>query len=304
MQKKKHDHRGMGRSFLGLVGTTAIASIVLSFFFSKGLERKEVEKPSGLEREVVQPVEIDDVNEPYTLDINERGSVVKGENKKFSFLEDYDNLIERNVFELNKKHNQNLDSDLIRAIIITEAGSFLHRDNAFKYDPMQIANPGSYAVKTLGNREEHTNLIGDFANLKGKRKTPRDKKGELDYSNTNMTAEDSIEGGVGWLFHKAAIYDERVIEEGPLIEYKVKSGDSFWKIAEENDSTEETLRKYNPKVVPENIKKGQKVKFKKARKEMYISGWRDWKTAVHRYGDQTPNYIEKVCSNLKELKKD
>ncbi len=290
MKQKKNHH--MRNWFLG---TALVGCSVLGLALS-AQKPKEV-KPFDLEREVessvVQPAP----------EIEKPELVVKERNKEFSYLECYDNIIKQTVSKLNKKHNQNLDSDLIRALIVVESGDPRHRDNAFKYDPMQIANPGSYAVRSLGNREEHTNLIGDFSELKGKRKTPRNKEGELDYSNTNMTAKEGIKGGVGWLFHKAAVYDERIIEEGPLSEYVVKEKDSFWKIAIKYGSTEETLRKYNPGIAPKKIKPGQKLNFRRARKEMYISRWRNWKTAVDRYGDQTLDYSRKVHSTLKKLKK-
>ena len=270
-----------------IVGTVAVVASVLGglSFGVKSLSPESV--PQSLETKVIQTSE------------KPKKTKLSG---KFEYLNVYNDLIEENVSEFNKKHGRNLDSDLVRAVMITESGSPLHRDNAFKYDPLQIANPGSYAIKVLGNGREHTTLIGDFDNLKGKRKTPRDKEGELDYSNSNMTAEDSIEGGVGWLFHKAAIYNERVVEKGNVINYKVKSGDSFWKIARKNGSTIETLRKYNPDIIPEKMQVGAKINFRKAKREIYISGWRDWKKAVDRYGDSTQNYKNKVSNAYKQIK--
>ena len=293
-----------GPKLLYVIAPIVVAGGLLSWGWNL-LNKAPVERPS-LEKKVeyVEAGEcFKDVNEvKYVVEKVVEDNIIKEKNKKFSYLEVYDDIIEQSVSKLNRKHNKNLDSDLIRAIIITESGDPRHRDNAFKYDPMQIANPGSYAIKVLGNTKEHTNLIGDFSNLKGKRKTQRDKEGELDYSNTNMAAEESIDGGVGWLFHKAAVYNERIVEEEPIKEYEVQSGDNFWKIAKENESTIETLRKYNPKIVPKKIKPGQKLRFKKAKREMYISRWRSWKDAVDRYGDQTKDYMRKTYINLDELK--
>lgn len=76
MQKKKNNHRGMGKGFFGLVGAVAAVYAILSFY-PEFLERGKIEKQAGLERKletkVVQPVEVNDVNE--VAEVNESNNI-------------------------------------------------------------------------------------------------------------------------------------------------------------------------------------------------------------------------------------
>jgi len=286
---------GSRRQFLKNMGSVALSLAVPALI--GGCD----DRTSEMMEEVSKPVA-----KKYVLEgVVDKSVVVKpkvAENKsvgEFSYLAHYDGMINDVVARLNKRHDRDLDSDLIRAIADVESGSEAHRDSAHKYDPMQVANPESNALGILAKGSEHSHLIGKFGYLAGKKVTVRHKDGELNYSKSNMTAKDSIEAGVAWLFHKAAKYNERIVESGPVKEYTVKPGDSFWKIAENEGSTEETMRKYNGSA---DIHPGQKLKVRKAKKKMYISGWRSWKDAVHRYGDTTKEYSGKVYRTLREVK--
>jgi len=223
-------------------------------------------------------------------------------NDKFSYLKVYESIINKCVAEFNKKHNIALDPNVIKAMITVESGSEKDRKGAFRYDPMQIANQGDYALETLANAEENTYLIGDFSRLKGKNKTPWDRKKKCwDYSNSNMAAEDSVYGGIGWLLHKAAIYDERIAEEGDTKDYVVKKGDSLWEIAKNKKTTVETIKKYSG-LKNDSIHPGKKLRFRKARKEMYIEGWESWGKAAEEYnGGGNPNYLKEVRQTYKYL---
>jgi len=212
-----------------------------------------------------------------------------------SYLNVYTPVIKETVSYFNKRHNIDLDSDLIKAVIAVESGG---SKEAFEHDPMQIANKGDFALDVLANEEEYTKFIGDFSRLKGKTKTPWDREKKCwNYSNSNMTAEDSIYGGVGWLLNKAAI----IIEEGPVTKYTVHKGDSLWKIARDHGSTLETLKKYNSGINYDELKLGQGINFRKAR--VGFAQKIDWEEAVRRYnGGGDPNYVEKVFSRYKGLK--
>jgi len=219
--------------------------------------------------------------------------------EKYSFMKVYESVIEKNVSYFNKKHEIKLDSNLIMAMIITESGGERDRNGAFKYDPMQIANQGDYALDILVKGREDVKFVGDFLRLNGRKKTPWNKEKKCwDYSNTNLTAEESIYGGIGWLLNKAV----EVVEEGQITDYVVKSGDNLWKIAKENGSTLETLKEYNKGIDYDNLKIGQKIKFRKASRKFNPNGI-NWEEAVKRYnGGGDSNYANKVDSILKELK--
>jgi hypothetical protein len=143
----------------------------------------------------------------------------------YSYLSVYDTQIESALNYFEKRHKRRPETNLIKAMIHVESGSSRKTNEAFRFDPMQIANEGDYALTVLQNGQEHTKMIGDFLELKGKKLTPR-KDGEWDYSGSNMTHEASINGGIGWLIHKAAIRDYR---NGKL----VISGWRDWKKAVE-----------------------------------------------------------------------
>jgi len=199
-------------------------------------------------------------------------------------LKVYDGLVDKYVEEFNKSRGMSLDSDLVKAIIFKECSA--NKTN----DPMQIANSVCPALEALANKRENTDLIGDFSKLKGKTKN-------------SMSMEDGIYGGIGWLIHKAAIYEERIVEGDETAVYEIKKGDSFWKIAKENGTTIKILKDLNPDKIPTRLTPGEKILLKPARREIYIQGWRSWKEAVEKYGPASDrNYADKVYSILKELK--
>jgi hypothetical protein len=192
-----------------------------------------------------------------------------------------------------------LDSDLIRAMIVIETGSKHFRDkvkwdNAFDYDPMQIANKGDCALRDLVAGKEDSRFVGDFSRLKGKKHTPRGKNA-WDYSSTNLTAADSIYGGAGWLLNKAV----ENIETGSVSKYTVKSGDRLSTI---KGSTQETMERVNPKIDHDNLKVGQVINYKKASRGFDPKGV-DWKEAVKDYnGGGNSNYVKEVFGVYDKIK--
>ena len=130
--------------------------------------------------------------------------VLTDEPSNFSFIDIYDPTINSVLSYFRELHEITPDRNLIKAMIAVESGSIADREKAFRHDPMQIANEGDYALNVLASGDEHTEMVGDFSFLQGIKYTPR-INGRWDYSQTNMTPEASIRGGVGWLYHKAAI---------------------------------------------------------------------------------------------------
>lgn len=235
----------------------------------------------------------------------------KGKQEDYSYLDVYDESIGKwvNYFNTQLKPLTPIDSNLVKAMIAVESGGTRNKPdnkNAFKYDPMQIANKGDFALEILANRSEGTHLIitPEIAErFKGKKKTPRatDEKGRRfwDYSNTNMDVEASIAGGVGWLCHKAAVYGS--IEEGNIKQYVIRSGDNATKIAEKMRTTLGVLKKYNSKINLEIIKPGQTLIYREAKRG--IVGWKPWENGIRGYnGGGNPDYWTDVLNYYNKLK--
>lgn len=290
-----------GNEIWGLPISLALAGILLYGGWKYMTNQSAKVNTHGLETKVVQ---IDEVNEASKANETKKNEPINY--KYLSYLDTYDSIIKETLDYFNKRNNLKIDPNLIKAKLKRESGSIKERENSFKYDPMQISTAKEdCALEILANGEEHTDLIGDFKMLKGKKKPVWDTKNKCwDYSNTGMDAKSSIYGGVGWLLHKAAIHDTRVVEEGEIYSYEIKEGDSFCKIAKENGSTTETLVKYNPDLDPTKLQIGQKIKFRKSKKETYIKGWKNLELAVEGYnGGGTSGYVEGVYKNLEEIAK-
>ncbi|MBI5803920.1 LysM peptidoglycan-binding domain-containing protein [Candidatus Pacearchaeota archaeon] len=219
---------------------------------------------------------------------------------ELDYLDVYDSQIDRTLSYFSGLHNLSPEKNLIKAMIAVESGAPQHRQTAFRYDPMQIASDGN-ARELLANKKENTELIGDFSCLeRTKNAVPRN--GKWDYTGTGMNAELGIFGGIGWLYHKAADYRTRTIEEPMLLEYEIKECDSFSKIAPNLGTTISTLRKYNPNLKPRRLQIGQKIKYKKARRETFISGFNDFnRTFPFHNGANNPRYKADVLRVRKEL---
>jgi N-acetylmuramoyl-L-alanine amidase len=184
----------------------------------------------------------------------------------------YDSIIEQKTKEFSQRLGHELDPNLVRAVIFREA------PNGKTKDPMQVATSKAYAYRILKEGEENTYLLGDFSHL---------KPGKL---------EDNIEAGVAWLFHKAAIYEERTVEGEKTETYTVQNGDNYYKIAKNKGTTVDTLKNLNPNIDPNKMIAGKtKLTVKEARKERYIKGWKKWEEAVRGYGPASKtDYADEV----------
>lgn len=113
-----------------------------------------------------------------------------------------------------------LDPNLVKSIIIQESGS--PKDKAFKFDPMQIANKGDYALKVLRGGLENFMPKGGYEDLRNITETPgkwikyKDKDGKkkrrwvwlYKESPDRINVELSIKYGIRWLIHKSFIFDK------------------------------------------------------------------------------------------------
>jgi N-acetylmuramoyl-L-alanine amidase len=194
----------------------------------------------------------------------------------------YDKIIEQKTREFSQRLGYKLDSDLVRAVLFRES------PKGETVDPMQVDDNGvSHAYRALKNRKEHTELLGDFSKL------------------DNTKLEDNIEAGIAWLFHKAAVYDERVVEDDKEFTYVVQKGDtSYHKIAKRIGTTVDTIKRLNPNVNPNKMDIGKtELKVKYSRKEWYIKDWKNWEDAVGRYGPQgKPDYADEVMAYYEMIK--
>lgn len=238
------------------------------------------------------------------------GAAFGGEKKgEFDYLKAYEAFVKKAVDNVNAnlKPTAPLEYKTVMAMIAKETGSDEHRQTAFKYDPMQIANQGDYALDILANGKEGIGVLekalgmGFRSLLDGVRHTQR-KKGKWDYSGSKMTGEKSILGGVAYLAHKAAIYGTKEEEIGEILKTSVRRGDSLSKIAKREGTTIETLRKHNPNANPNKLRAGQELQYRKAKIVPCITGWRSWDEAVKRYnGGGNPNYLKEVKAVMARL---
>lgn len=248
----------------------------------------ETQKYSVLESRLGNVASVDETN---NIEHDTSPTPVKKTTKIKSLTEYINQYV--NEFNDKLKPTKPLDPRLIMAMQLVETGD----GYASKYDPMQISNEGDYALRVLAEGKDGTSLLGDFSDFKDI-KNAQISNGRWNYTNTKIDVERSIRGGIAWLFHKAAIYDYHDVEEGDMLKYKVKKGDSFSKIAKKNGTTIKTLKKYNPKVKPESLQIGQEISYKEAKTKQYISRWGDWKDAVKNYnGGGDPDYLDKVIKN-------
>lgn len=210
-----------------------------------------------------------------------------------------------------KKYNDRLKPDVpldpkwVQAMMLVETKDV--NSDARKFDPLQVANRGDPALKALKSGTEHTDLITttEFREaLKQKKQTPRKGK-KWDYSALKpaerMDASTGIEAAIAWLFSKAAQASEITEEAGDELEYTVKNGDTYGKIAPKLGTTVETLMKYNT-VKPNQLKVGDKLKYKKATKKWKITSWKAWEDAIKAYnGGGDPDYFKKVKKEYDKL---
>jgi hypothetical protein len=283
-----------GFSKIGIYAIDTVLAGILAFSAVDLLTNRGLERVVD-ETEVVEEDREDKEDEREITRLKEL-------DKKYSFLDVYDSVIDScNTYFRKRLGLEDLTINSTKAQIFIESGSQKHRESAFRYDPMQIANQGDFALKVLANGNENTELIGDFSGLRGKTSTPR-KNGKWDYSDTNMSAQDSIFGGIGWRIHYRAEVKWKTFEEGDFQEYEIQKGDCFYDLQKELGTTVDVLEKYNPEVNPRKLRQGDKIRYRKAERKKYVAGFKDFSHGIRRYnGGGDPDYIEKYETVLGEL---
>lgn len=197
-----------------------------------------------------------------------------------------------------------LDWLWIKAMIMQEAKSG-PGTAAWDKNPMQLGKAsGSVqdpALKVLQTGAEHSDLIVDEV-LKA-------KLNKKVYSNQTpgkgqeaMDAVTSIQGGVAYLFCRAAKFETKVVESGESKEVTVAKGDSLSKIADRVGTLVSVLEKYNPGI-SKTLQPGNVLKYRKAEAVWHIVGWRSWTDAIKRYnGGGDPSYLKTIQKNYHDLK--
>jgi len=149
-----------------------------------------------------------------------------------------------------------LDPMRVKAMIMLESGSPKHRNTAYRYDPMQIANQGDYALAMFrdgqveGKHEWLIDRLREDSNLRiaqelaNIRNTPRDT-GVWDYDAVpkpnRINAELSIKYGILWLWTRQIIIGE--VKEGEAVAGYAIKNTRGWDIATERYNGGEKYRK-------------------------------------------------------------
>lgn len=272
------------RSFLkfvgGLVGTAVlggalalIGNVNLNENQSRAESPRQIQPVSRLETISYSPVQ-------KKVDISFK-------NPKYARLNKHDELIVKWTDYYNSSINPPtpLPYKTAKAMMCTETGEAQFENNAFAFDPMQIANYGDCGLDIVRDKRDNIPLLRtDFSEFQGIRHTPR-VNGKWNYSNSNMTPELSIKGGLAFLFSKAITPGTHNVDESqPLQDYQIKKGDtSLGKIAINLKTTPQSLMAHNPRLNPVKMHVGDKLIYVPAHIETYAAKWKAWRDAVMSY---------------------
>ncbi|BAP57855.1 peptidoglycan-binding protein [Thioploca ingrica] len=186
------------------------------------------------------------------------------------------------------------------------------KNEAWQYDPMQVANQGDFALDTIRTGKENTDLLSTQTlpnRLAGVKHTSF-KNGSPNYSDygrrketEKMTPELSIETGVIWLFRKAiSKVDVVSVPKGEQIfSYTVKKGDNGYSKIINNIKTTVTeleIQNGKNKVIHEN----DVLKYREASIERRISSWKSWSQTIQAYNSKD-GYYERVNTYYQKLTK-
>ena len=202
---------------------------------------------------------------------------------------EYDETIKQEVAFYNQKfagvaNFVPLDWRLVKAMMWTEvmAGP-KGNPTEWQQRPMQIGvvkggkiDPGLPALK---KGSENTDLII----------TPefRAKLNQV----TQMDGVTNIKAGVAWLFRKAGgdqvKWNENKIDNPQIMTATVIANEKgFDGLADRLETTIKNIEINNPDIDPRKLQAGQEIKYQKAHRERYISGWLDWRTAIKNYNSK------------------
>lgn len=184
-----------------------------------------------------------------------------------------------------------LDWQVVKAMLWVETGA---KAPSWKTRPMQIGNASDAGLMALlGDREG-----GDLV-------VPPSLRVSLSASSVRAEPASNIRAGIGYLLMRMATFEFRSIlsTDGKIHEVTVKDGDSLERIAKEQGSTPEVMKKLNPSA--HLLKAGQVLKYQKAEVRKVITGWMPLTSSriAARYNVGDANYARKMDHALPAVRK-
>ncbi|ORF09391.1 LysM peptidoglycan-binding domain-containing protein [Snodgrassella alvi] len=194
-----------------------------------------------------------------------------------------------NRYLANTPNYRNLDWRYIKAILWTESGA---KHKAWDSRPMQFGNIGDQGKGDLLSpdpiKKQEYELI-----------VPKNYRKNID------TGAHNIHLGIAYLLKRLANFGfKSKLDDNDKTIYsiKVKPGDSLDKIAKANKTTVEILKNMNPGLVPQNLKIGMELKYRKGAIKRVITGWKEISTmsiAMYYNGNGDKFYCAKLNYVLK-----
>ena len=117
----------------------------------------------------------------------------------------YNACIKRTLSYFGNRLGVSISERVIEGMIDVESMRVRKENDAFYNDPLQVANRGDFALSVLANGGPHVRLIGNFSFLKNVRHVGFGQHGPI-YRHSNITPQESIIAGIGWLYYKMAIF--------------------------------------------------------------------------------------------------
>jgi len=207
-----------------------------------------------------------------------------------SAWDEYDQLITDEIAEYNKRLKdtpdfESVDWHLVKAMLWVESGG--PSNAAWKRRAMQIGNKGDPGYRVLSHKGEGSHLVM-ASQLWNDIKDPK----QIDDPKINIRA------GIAYLFTRMATFEDRSVDDASdtkIHEHTVAPGESLWSIAKRHKTTVASLEEHNPEKT-KVIRPKQVLKYRKARIEMVITGWRPFRTVTiaQRYNVGDPDYAGKL----------
>jgi hypothetical protein len=199
----------------------------------------------------------------------------------------YDCEIKTAVAEFNRHLGNTsgfrpLDWKLVKAMVWVETGA---ESPEWRTKPMQIGVTGDPGLASLLRGNEGGDLV-----------LPAQWQGRLTIGSVRTMPTHNIRAGIGYLLMRMANFEYRSVQTDlSILNVTVKAGDSMDKIAKNQSTTLELLKKLNPSTAV--LRPGLVLKYQKATVKCIISSWRLISTNLiaQRYnGGGDPNYAKKL----------
>lgn len=176
-----------------------------------------------------------------------------------------------------------MDWRWLKALLWVESGG--PANPSWTKRPMQIGNPGDPAYRVLKAGQEGANLVLAPSLQADLKRQP------IDSPTLNIRA------GVGYVFVRMAMTEMASVPDATdacVHEYEVLPGDTFDRISKKVGTTLAVLQELNPEKTL--LRPKDKVKFRKAKVERVIVGWRviNATSLAQRYNVGDPSYAAKL----------